>query len=115
MFELAHDRSVDLIEQMHAAEITYSLNAVCEHCGKTSKGPETFGDLLKVVPSPDARLRAAEIPLRYTLGRESIVRLEGFPDAQRAFFTIEQVMRASLSEPVADSLMAQITESLRTM
>lgn len=107
------DASADFIQKTRDGEITYTLNGVCSECGKQSKGPKEFGDLLKLIPSPDTRLRAAEIPLRYTIGRERVIRVEGFPGAQQAFDVIRQRIRMKLGTQLAEELLEDIQLGLK--
>lgn len=103
----------DVVKQILAGEITYKLNGICEHCGKASTGPETLGDVLKMATSPDTRLRAAEIPLRYTIGREHVVRLEGIPGVARAFDAIRSTIRQKLGSGLAEELLTDIQLALK--
>lgn len=110
---LAAEKSLDLIEKMHGGEIVYHFHGVCSKCGAASTGPSEFPDVLKMVPSPDVRLRAGELPLKYTLGRERVIRVEGFPGAQRAFDVIRSRIRQKLGADVAEELLTDIQLSLK--
>ena len=112
LFEMG-EASADFIEQTRKGEITYTLNEVCEHCGKESTGPKTFGDLLKLIPSPDTRLRAAELPIRYTVGRERVIRVEGFPGAQRVFDIIRSRIRQKLGSGLSEEMLEDIQLALK--
>lgn len=103
----------DVVQQILAGEITYKLNGICEHCGEASTGPETLGEVLKMATSPDTRLRAAEIPLRYTVGRERVIRLEGIPGTQRAFDVIRSTIRRKLGSGLAEELLTDIQFALK--
>lgn len=69
--------------------------------------------LAKLVPTPDARLRAMELLLRYTLPTEKVVRLEGIQGAQTAFEVIKSRIRAKLAPDVADELIEDIHHALK--
>ena len=71
--------------------------------------------MLKLTPSSDTRLRAAEIPFRYTLGREQIIRIDGFPGAQKAFHLIRQRIRGNLIADVAEVVIKDIELALRAI
>jgi hypothetical protein len=107
------DASADFIQRTRDGEITYFLRGICSECKKESKGPKEFGDLLKLIPSPDTRLRAAEIPIKYTIGREKTIRIEGFRGAERAFSVVRQKIRQKLGTQLAEELIQDIILGLK--
>jgi hypothetical protein len=107
--------SAEFIERLRQGEIEYRLNAVCEHCGKTSTGPSELPEILKVMPSPRDRLKAAEIPIRYTKGLERTVRLEGIPGVSMAFDIIRSTIRRKLGSQLSEELLTDIQEALKSV
>lgn len=107
------ENGADVVRQILAGEITYKLNGICKHCGRASTGPQSLGDVVKMATSPDTRLRAAEIPLRYTVGREHVIRLEGFPGADMAFTVVRQKIRQKLGSSLAEELIQDIIIALK--
>ncbi len=97
---------------MLAGEIAYTFTGTCEHCGEESTGPSPQG-LVRTTPSPDVRLRAAELTMKYTVGLEKTIRLEGFPGVQQAFHLIKARVRAVLPSEAAEKLLADIGEHLK--
>jgi len=116
--ELAAIRDAEglgVLQEILNGEVTYTLRGVCSHCGKTSEGLATFGDLLKLTPSVDSRLRAVDMTMRYTVGLEKTIRLEGIQGVQQAFDVIKQRIRAALPAETATALLEDIKTQLRAL
>jgi hypothetical protein len=101
-----------LVERMARGEMLYTLTGTCEHCGQESTGPDAK-QLLRLLPSAEACLRAAELTMKYTVGLEKTIRLEGFPGAQRAFEVIKARTRAVLPPEIAEKLLADFDEHMK--
>lgn len=108
------DKALPLIADVLGGEATYTLTGVCEHCGKPSSGP-IRADVVKALASPDTRLRAADLTLRYTYGLEKTVRLEGFNGVREAFEVIKGRIRAALAADAATALIEDIQRELTTL
>jgi hypothetical protein len=105
------ERGLGVVEDILRGEIVYTLRGKCEKCGHEAEGLEII-DPAKLVPSPDTRLRAAEITFKHTLPAEKVIRLEGFPGVQRAFEVVKARIRAQLSPEVAERVIADIHEHM---
>lgn len=112
--DIRDEKGIGVLEQVLDGELAYTLCGVCEHCGKPSSGPK-LEELLKLVPSPDTRLRAAEMTMRYTVGSEKTIRLEGIPGAQAALEVIKGRIRAKLAAAAAEELIEDIHHALRSV
>lgn len=62
---------------------------------------------------PEARLRAVDLSMRYTLGLEKTIRLEGPFDVARAFDRMKDVIRRQLAPETAALIIDSIHEELR--
>ena len=110
------EKALPVLEEILGGTISYPLNGTCEHCGKVSRGPTQFGELLKLVPSVDARLRGVDLSMRYTAGLERVIRLEGGIDGTRqAFDAVKQTIRRVLAPDEADDLIAAIHADLKRL
>ena len=67
----------------------------------------------KLVPSPDVRIRAIDATMRYTIGTEKTIRLEGVSGTQAAYDTIKGRIRATLAPDAAASLIEAIPADLK--
>lgn len=65
------DDGVSLVHDVILGRATITFSAVCEHCGKTSKGPTKLDDVLALAPTIENRLRAVDIAAKYGLGERS--------------------------------------------
>lgn len=108
-------KSLPVLEEILGGTVTYKLNAVCAHCGKTSTGAGTLGDVIKLAPSIDAKLRGADLTMRYTVGIEKTIRLEGLHGIREAFELIKARIRATLEPDAAALLIDDIQTSLKTL
>jgi hypothetical protein len=86
------ERGLGVVEDILRGDIVYTFRGRCEKCGHETTNLADI-DLAKLVPSPDTRLRAAEITFKHTLPAEKIIRLEGFPGVQRAFDLMKSRIR----------------------
>jgi hypothetical protein len=108
-------KGLPVLEEIIGGTVTYSLNGVCTYCGKTSIGPETLGDVLKLVPSVDSRLRGVDLTMRYSVGLEKTIRLEGLHGIREAFEMIKTTIRGRLAPDAASLLIDDIQTNLKTL
>jgi hypothetical protein len=108
------EEGLALLRQVLSGEVRYTLDAKCEHCGEISvrSDGEKNSTFASLHPSPDVRLRAAELTMKYTVGQEKTVRLEGFVGAQSAFELIKMVLRAKLGPDQSAEVIADIHREL---
>ena len=109
------EHGLPVLEGILGGEIAYKLNATCEHCGKVSTGPSTIGEVLRLAPTTDARLRAVEMALKYTLGLEKTVRLEGLDGVREAFEAVKTAVRATLPPETANEVLVAIHGELKKL
>jgi hypothetical protein len=86
-----------------------------EHCGEISTGPDTLDGLLKLIPTPDTRLRAVDQTLRWTVGLTKTIKLEGVAGVAESFELIRSRIRGTLAPDLAESLIESITEDLKSI
>jgi hypothetical protein len=86
----------------------YTLRSACAQCGQPSS--DQLGDL---VPTIEARLRAAELTMRYTIGLTKTIKLDGVRGVAEAFERIRSRIRASLAPEAAERLISDISDDLR--
>jgi hypothetical protein len=106
------EAGLPLLEEILSGAITYKLNGECSHCGKISTGPDY--ESVKV-PSADVRARVLDMTMRYTVGLEKTIKLEGVAGTQAAYETIKARIRATLAPDAAVSLIDAITTDLKEL
>lgn len=117
------EHGLPLLEQILRGEITYTINGKCSQCngpmpsrcsscGKNSTGPDAK-QIVSGAPSPDVRARVLDMTMRYTVGLEKTIKLEGLPGAQAAFETIKARIRATLAPEAALALIDAISKDLK--
>lgn len=109
------EHALPVLEEILGGEIAYKLNATCEHCGKVSTGPSTIGEILRLTPTTDARLRAVDTALKFTLGLEKTVRLEGLDGVREAFEAVKTAVRATLPPETANEVLVAIHGELKKL
>jgi hypothetical protein len=87
-----------------------SAHMMCGHCGVESC--DALGEL---VPTVEARLRAAELTMRYTVGLTKTIKLDGVRGVAEAFEMIRSRIRASLAPEAAERLISDISADLQTI
>jgi hypothetical protein len=113
--QIRDEKGLDVLRDILGGEITYTLNGVCEHCGEQSTGPAAFEGVMKLVPSPETRLRASAMTMQYTIGLTKTIRLEGIPGLAQSFDLIRSRIRFTLAPELAESLIDSITEDLTSI
>jgi hypothetical protein len=108
-------KGLPVLEEIISGTITYHLTGVCEHCKKESTGPANIADVLKLVPSVDSRLRGVDLSMRYTVGLEKVIRLEGPHGIREAFEAIKATIRGRLAPDAATLLIDEIQTNLKTL
>jgi hypothetical protein len=103
--------AMPFLVEILGGEVRYVLRGTCAHCGKESSGPE-FPEVLKLLPTPDARLRAADMSMRYTVGLEKTVRLEGVEGTKEAYDIIRRRILATLGNDAGSALIDSIKKDL---
>lgn len=103
---IVDERGVKYLDDVLAGRVEYI--GTCPECGWESAGVEPGA-----IPSPDARLRAADVALKYSIGSEKTIRLEGYRDVAMAFDLIQARIHASLPEHAAAALLTEIARDLR--
>jgi hypothetical protein len=81
---------------------------VCAHCGA-----EASSDAVCTEVPIDARLRAADMTLRYTIGLTKTIKLDGVRGVAEAFEMIRSRIRVTLAPEQAERLISSIHEDLR--
>ena len=106
--EIRDTAGLDVVREILAGKVTYVRTGLCGHCRT-----ETHEETAIAIPSSDTRLRAAEMTMRYTVGLEKTIRLDGLIGAQEAFEIIRARIRTNLPTNAADALVADIETALR--
>ena len=83
-------------------------HATCEYCGREPSN--SFGEQ---APTIDARLRAAEMTMKYTIGLTKTIQLDGVRGVAEAFERIRSRIRATLPQEAAERLISSIADDLR--
>jgi hypothetical protein len=105
--QIRDEKALHLLEAILGGSLP---QATCEHCGRESS--TSLGDL---VPTVDARLRAAEMSMKYTIGVTKTIKLDGVRGVAEAFELIRSRIRHSLAPEAAERLINDISEDLRAV
>lgn len=81
---------------------------LCAHCGN-----EANSDAVCTEAPIEARLRAADMTLRYTIGLTKTIKLDGVRGVAEAFEMIRSRIRVTLAPELAERLISSIYEDLR--